>query len=205
MNKQASLSVSPLRARRVFPFALAMSLVLPACSGDDANSEDGAGAPDAQTGAIDADLVPVDAEPEADADLSDHAFVTIDGSELVFDEVFTYQNDNGINDVTITAEIGPDCPFGGQCTTLYVSVPGDASLGNKNCSELEVSAQLNVGSERYFSFGSGSAGCSFTLEAFGTSAGEQVAIRGLNAVLEVNLNPAERVLLSSGEMRATMQ
>lgn len=193
----------------------AFVLLLALGCGDDAGSDApgadaGTDLADASSNEPDADTDPVaDAMPEPDADLSDHGFVTVDGTELVFDETATYVNTEGINDVTINGTVGPDCPLGDDCTTLYVTVPGDAQLGSYDCDDLGVSVQLNeAGGERFFSFnedGLGNAGCSFRLTAFGTEAGEQVAVENLSATLEEYLNPGNRRLLSDGELRATMQ
>lgn len=195
------------------PFLATLALLFAAGCGDGTGTGDPAA--DAGTGEADADTDsepdagtdPVaDAMPEADADLSDHGFVTVDGAELVFEEVVTYVNDEGVGDVTINGTVGPDCPLGDDCTTLYVTVPGDAELGLYDCDELGVSVQLSEpGGDRFFSFGENGAGCGFRLTAFGTESGEQVAVEGLSGTLEAYLDPSDRRILSGGELRATMQ
>lgn len=193
------------------PLLLSCFLLASGCGDDGASAGDGDSADAATTEPDAAEAEPdaaaeADAAPEPDADLSDHGFVDIDGTTVVFEQVRTYVNDEGIGDVTINGSLGADCPLGDDCTTLYVTVPGDASPGTYDCDELGVGVQLNEpGGERFFSFGSGSAGCSFRLTAFGTEPGEQVAVESLSATLEANLDPTSRRLLADGELRATMQ
>lgn len=191
------------------PFlVLTIAFVAIACSGD---GEDNNSAADASAARPDASSA-IDAAPKPDAtstvdamppDLSDHGFVTVDGTQIVFDSTSTYTNSEGSSDVTINGDVGADCPFGDDCTTLYVSVPGNASLGPHTCDELEVSVQLNIDRERYFSFGSVAAFCSFTLSDFGTEPGGQVAVTNLSARLEAYLSPDKTRTLSNGELRAT--
>ena len=144
----------------------------------------------------------VDAATEPDANLSDHGFVQVDGTLLTFETTQTYTNAS-LGDVTINGQIGPDCPIGANCTTLYVTVPGDATLGYHTCDELLVGVQLSEGSNRFFSFGSANAFCSFDLVSFDTESDGQVAVSNLSARLEADLQPANNRLLSGGELRAT--
>tara|TARA_R110002096_G_scaffold44524_5_gene119764 strand:+ start:34497 stop:35039 length:543 start_codon:yes stop_codon:yes gene_type:complete len=173
-----------------------------ACGGSESADADAGGnnntADASGNNTADASSQPIpDAAVAPDANLSDHAFVFVDGTRLDFDEDLSAY-DGGGGSRTATASVGEDCPFSETCTTLYVSFAATTSPGFQSCEDTITSVQLTVGSDRFFSFGSALAGCSFQLDV---NDGESVVISGLRAYLESNNNPSDSRSLADGEAR----
>jgi hypothetical protein len=191
--------------QRIIPpaAALAAAFATAACSGTSDGSDPALEADADLSPGMDAEPAPDAAVPTPDADLTDHGSVELDGAHVVFDSTRTYRPDNGLGEVTISGDLGSDCPLGSECTTLYVSFP-DGEVGAHSCDELHSSIQLTIGEDRYFPFDHTSAGCTFSVDELGVDAGEQVAISGLQGTLALSGAPSNLVTLENGELRATL-
>ncbi len=189
----------PGSMKPIIILALSLALACSSDSGPDSAQADATilGNPDAANSTVDAMAATPDARPSPDANLSVHAFVDVDGSRLDFDDVSVF--DGSLNSRTIVAEVGTDCPLSATCTELYVSFPQDTQPGFKTCDDSQVTVQLSLGTDRYFSFGSAAAFCGFTLEL---NDGDTVAVTGLNARVEQTGGSAKT--LTAGELRGAM-